>query len=188
MQLCVIECQWVTKMTEASNIFWAAFGGGAAAGAVIGVIELLRWLSSRPLLKVEVKLGEIFGTFPDLYSLKGPLEQASYIFFEARNPHHVPVWVSSFGLDYRRPKGKKITILPQVGYQFPYEVVGGKELVQWKPIGEFLSKLRQIGERPSALKWVGFQASSGKVFRGKIAPKVIISLEKAFQTQVEATE
>lgn len=175
-------------MTEASNIFWAAFGGGAAAGAVIGVIELLRWLNSRPLLKVEVKLGEIVGTFPNLYSLKGPLEQASYIFFEARNPHHVPVWISSFGLDYRRPKGKRITMLPQVGYQFPYEVVGGKELVQWKPIEEFLSKLRQIGEKPSALKWVWFQASSGKVFRGKIAPKVIISLEKAFKTQAEATE
>lgn len=175
-------------MTEASNIFWAAFGGGAAAGAVIGVIELVRWLSSRPLLKVGVRLGEIGGTFPNLYSLRGSLEQASHIFFEAKNPHHVPVTVSSFGLDYERPKGAKITILPQVGSQFPYEVAGGKELIQWRPIGEFLSKLRQIGERPSHLKWVWFQASSGKVFRGMIDPKVIISLEKAFQTQPEATE
>lgn len=175
-------------MAEASNIFWAAFGGGAAAGAVIVVIELVRRLTNRPLLKISVKLGEIEGTYPNLFSLKGMTEQASYIFFEAINPHHVPVTVSSFGLDYKRPKGSKITILPQVFSQFPYEVAGGKNLTQWRSIDEFLSRLREIGESPSHLKWVWFQASSGKVFRSKIDPEVIIALEKAFQTPAEVTE
>lgn len=175
-------------MSGASNIFWAAFGGGAAAGAVIGIIELIRWVSSRPLLKVTVQLGEIFGTFPNVYSLKGSPTQASYIFFEARNPHPLPVTVSSFGLNYKRTKGYKITILPQVGYKFPYEVEGGKELVQWKSVEDFLSELRSYRERPSNLKWVWFRATSGKVFRGKIDPEIIIALEKAFQTPAEVTE
>lgn len=168
-------------MVDASAIFWAAFGGGAAAGAVIGIIELVRWLSSRPLLKVEVELGEIVGSFPNLYFHTGSPEQASYMFLKARNPHLVPVTVSSFGFYYKRPKGEKAIVLPQAGYQFPYEVAGGKELTQWTAIEECLSKLRQGGRRPLDLKWVWFQASSGNVFRGKIDPKVIIALEKAFQ-------
>lgn len=141
-------------MTEASNIFWAAFGGGAAAGAVIAIIELVRWLSSRALLKVKVELGEIVGSFPNLYLHTGSPEQASYVFLKAQNPHLVPVTVSSFGFRYKRPKGMKITVLPQAFYQFPYEVAGGKELTQWTTIEECLSKLRQQGERPSDLKWV----------------------------------
>jgi len=169
-------------VSEASNIFWAAFGGGAAAGAVIGIISLIRWLTNRPLLKVEVTLGKIVGSFPYLYSEKGSPEQASYIFLTARNPHLVPVTVSGFGFDYKRPKGEKITILPQADYKFPYEVAGGKELTQMTAIEECLNTLRRNGKRPADLKWVWFRASSGKVFRGKIDPKVIIALEKVFQT------
>lgn len=169
-------------MSEASNIFWAAFGGGAAAGAVIGIIELVRWFTSRPLLKVKVELGKIVGTFPNMYSYTGMTEQASHIFLTASNPHLVPVTISSFGFDYKRPKGERMTILPQIGYQFPYEVAGGKELAQWTDMEGLLSNLRQNGRRPSDLKWAWFRTSSGKEFHGKINPKVIIALENAFQT------
>ena len=175
-------------MNEASNIFWAAFGGGVAAGAVIGIIQLVRWLTSRPLLKVKVTLGKIVGSFPYLYFETGSPEQAIYIFLEASNPHLVPVTVAGFGLDYKQPKGEKITILPQASYKFPYEVAGGKELTQWTTIEECFSMLRRNRKRPSDLKWVWFRASSGKVFRGEIDPKVIIALEKAFQTPAEVTE
>ena len=175
-------------MPEASSIFWAAFGGGAAAGVVIGVIELIRWLTNRPVLKVSVKLGDIILTSPNPFSVKGMTVHASYIFFEARNPHHVPITVSGFGLNYKRRKGHKLFILPQVGSQFPYEVSGGKDLTEQRSIAEFLNQLRDIGERPSHLESVWFQASSGKVFRSKIEPKVIASLEKTFQTETEATE
>lgn len=180
MSLCGIFRK-LPKMDVEASIFWAAFGGGAAAGVVIGVIEFLRWLLSRPLLKVEVEIGNIVGTFPDLYLRTGPLEQATHLFLRARNPHLVPVTVSSFGLYYKWPKGEKLVVLPQAGYQFPHEVTGGKELTQWTDIEGCFSSLRQAGRRPSDLEWVWFKASSGKVFRGKIDPKVIIALEKAFQ-------
>ena len=176
-------------MTEASNIFWAAFGGGAAAGAVIGIIELIRWLTSRPLLKVRAELGKIVGSFPNFYSYTGAIEQPSHIFLIASNPHRASVTVSSFGFYYKRPKRENvITILPQVGYKFPYEVKGGKELTQWTDIQECLRGFRPGGNRPSDLEGVWFRASSGKMFRGKIDRKVIIVLEKIFQTQAEITQ
>jgi len=169
-------------MSEASNIFWAAFGGGAAAGALIGIIELFRWLASRPLLKVKVELGKIVGEFPNMLSYTGLTEQASQIFLIASNPHLAPVTVSCFGFDYKQPKGERMTILPQIGYRFPYEVAGGKELMQWTDVEGILSNLRQNGRRPSDLKCAWFKASSGKEFHGKVSPKVIIALENVFQT------
>ena len=50
-------------MDIASSVFWAAFGGGAAAGiftlvAVI-VAEWIRWFMDRPLVKVNVGFGYV---------------------------------------------------------------------------------------------------------------------------------
>ena len=175
-------------MVDASAIFWAAFGGGAASGAVIGIIEFVRWLTSRPLLKVKAELGRIVGSFPNLYFLTGSPEQASEIVLKARNPHLSPVTVSSFGFSFKSRKEGKLIVIHQAGYELPYEVAGGKELMQWTAIEESVSKLRQAGRRPSDLKWVWFEASSGKVFRGKIDPKIIIALEQAFQTPSKNTK
>ena len=140
------------------------------------------------MLKAEAELGHIVGEYPNLYFYMGLTEQANLVFLIARNPHLASVTVSSFGLNYKRPMGDKMIIFHQPGYEFPYEVVGGKELVQWIEIEKLLGNLRQLGRRPSDLKWVWFQASSGKVFRDEIDSKVIIALEKAFQTLTEVTE
>ena len=82
------------------TVFWAAFGGGAAAGiftfvAVIGA-EWFRWYLDRPLLNVAVNLGRTyFGNLED---------QPQQIFLEATNPHSRTVTVSSFGLIYSKRK------------------------------------------------------------------------------------
>jgi hypothetical protein len=165
-------------VSEASNIFWAAFGGGAAAGAVIGIIELFRWFASRPLLKVEVTLGTIIETAPSLRTSTVAMDK---VFLEARNTHLVPVTVSSFGLGFKRRKGERLVMPPQRDYRFPYEVSGGKELTQWTSIEELLRALRERGRRPSDLRWGWFRASSGKEFRGRIDSKVIATLEREFE-------
>jgi hypothetical protein len=48
-------------MDNGINVFWAAFGGGAAAGVVLLLVELLRWYLDRPLLKVSMTFMHTYG-------------------------------------------------------------------------------------------------------------------------------
>lgn len=105
------------------DVFWAAFGGGAAAGVVtlVAVIagEYIRWAVVQPKLVVSMLFGYV--------TAKGNTPQ---VIFQAQNPRVHPITVSTFG--YRVRKGKKPMM--QVGHQsdlfeFPYEIAGGKSLV-----------------------------------------------------------
>jgi hypothetical protein len=159
------------------NIFWAAFGGGAAAGIftliALSVAEWLRWFIDRPLLKVSM-------TFAFAHNIPMFKENIPYICLIARNPHSKSVVVSSFGFDYKSKPKQKFNIMPDGLYQFPYEVKGGKSVSQTTTREILFDALLKEGKRPSDLKSVWFQSESGKVFRGKIPSISMHALQKAF--------
>jgi len=161
------------------SVFWAAFAGGAAAGTVglVGLVasEWLRWWLDRPLLVVGASLGYIYG--PD-----GSASEQQ-VFLEARNPRSKPVTVTSFGFAYKNREHGGLFVSPQVGYQFPYEVVGGKSVSQWMPTSRLLQHLRDTGKQPADLKWVYFDAADGKTFRARIPSRIL----RALQEQPEAS-
>ena len=154
------------------DVFWAAFGGGAAAGIVtlVAVIvgEYIRWLVAQPKLIVSMSLGYV--------TAKGNTLQ---VIFQAQNPRTHPVTVSTFG--YRVRNGKKPMM--QVGHQshlfrFPYEIVGGKSLVQWADANEVIRSLCENGNKPSDIKYAWFNTAAGKEFRGKPSKETIENLIK----------
>lgn len=157
-----------------NNVFWAAFGGGAAAGlltlAAIGFVEWLRWFIDRPLVKVNLSLGFIHAS--------GIVNEERQIIYEAINPHSKPVTLSTFGLTFRQKKWGKLFITPQFGYQFPYQLDGGKSISQWSEVKSLLKTLERENRTPKDLKWAYFNASSGKVYRHEIKKWVIKELEK----------
>ncbi len=160
------------------NVFWAAFAGAAAAGLItlIAVLtaEWFRWFLDRPLVKVEMTLG--FRITPD-----GSGYNRRQVFLAASNPHTKPVTLSAFGLSFKRYKWGTLHVNPQIGYEFPYQLDGGKSLRQWSLMEDLLKTLKKDGRTPRDLKWAWFRASSGKLYRGKIKKWVIEELEKEFQ-------
>lgn len=161
-----------------SNVFWAAFGGAAAAGLVTLIAllaaEWFRWFLDRPLVKVEMTLGYFIKT-------SGSRDESHQVFLEASNPHSKPVTLSTFGLLYKRKEWGKIQVNPQMGYQFPYQLDGGKSLSQWSSVKQLLEVLKKDKRTPRDLKWAWFKASSGHLYRGKIKEWVIEELEQEFQ-------
>lgn len=160
------------------NIFWAAFGGGAAAGIftliALSVAEWLRWFIDRPLLKVSM-------TFAYAYNVPMFKENIPYICLTARNPHSKSVVVSSFGFDYKSKPKQKIQIMSDGTCQFPYEVKGGQSISQMSRQENLFDALLKEGKKTSDLKRVWFQSESGKVFRGKIPGVSMHALEEAFK-------
>jgi len=168
------------------NVFWAAFGGGAAAALITLValitVEWFKWFLDRPLVKVKMSLGFLFGT---TYMLtrdpsKGK-DRNRLVFFEASNPHTKPVTISGFGLYYKRSKWGAFHIMPQVGYQFPYQLDGGKTLTQWSDMQDILQAIKEDGRTPRDLKWAWFRASTDKIYLSKIKKWIIKELEEEFE-------
>ncbi len=152
------------------NVFWAAFGGGAAAGIItlfaVIIAEWFRWFLDRPLIRVKTSLGFITGNV------------TRQVIYEAINPHSKPVTLSAFGFLYRREQWGKLFTAPQLGYQFPYQLDGGKSISQWTSVQSLLETLKRGGRTPRDLKWVYFNASSGTVYRGKVEKWFIAELEE----------
>jgi len=157
------------------DVFWAAFAGAAAAGLItlIAVLtaEWFRWFLDRPLVKVEMTLGFIINP-------KGSKDRSRQVLLEASNPHSKAVTLASFGLIFKRKEWGKVQVMPQMGYQFPYQLDGGKSLLQWTLMQELLKTLKKQERTPRDLKWAFFRASSGKLYRGKIKKWVIEELEE----------
>jgi len=160
-----------------NNVFWAAFGGGAAAGIftllALLMTEWLRWYIDRPLVRPEMSLGfrVVEGLKPD---------DTFYAFLEASNPHTKAVTLNKFGFRYKGKEFKNsLIVTPQVGYQFPYTLAGGKSFSQWTPVKNLLHVLREDGHSPSDLGYVFFGSATGKIFLGKIERQTIEALEKA---------
>lgn len=166
-------------MDAASNMFWAAFGGGAAAGVftliAVVVAEWIRWFMDRPLVKVNVAFA---------YVHNHPLfdENTRYICLEAKNPHSKPVTLSTFGWRYKSQAPMQFQIMPDGTLQFPFELEGGKAISQLSPEEDLFKALRKEGLKPSDLKCVFFKSSSGKTFRGKIPRVTMQALENHFSS------
>jgi len=167
------------------DVFWAALGGGIATLLAIVVGEWLRWFLDRPLVKVKITLGFLFG---GTYLATRDASRGSnrQVFFEAGNPHTKAVTLSGFGLYYKRPEWGFLQVMPQMGYQFPYQLDGGKSLTQWSDMQDLLKTLKKDGRTPRDLKWAWFRASSGELYRGKIKKWVIEELEKEFRKMNES--
>jgi len=157
-------------MNGSSIVFWAAFGGAAAAGLItlfaVLAAEWFRWFLDRPLIKVSASFSLIVG------------DDTLYLSLEAKNPHTKPVTLAAFGLSFKRKEWGKVVVPPTSGYSWPYKLDGGESLTQWIPVQGLLTPLEKEGRAPSDLKWIWFRSSSGKLFRSKIQRKVIQSLEE----------
>lgn len=160
----------VPHLTNVPDVFWPALGGGIGGGIAIIIIEVFRWYVNRPL--VQCKL------FPGFILDNNSKTSTRFLFFEAVNPHHTPVTLSNFGLLYKKKEWGKIVVNPDV--PFPYELGGGKSLSQRAIPQQLLKVMKKSGRVPQDLKWVFFQASSGKLYRDKIPNWVIKKLEGEF--------
>jgi len=164
-------------VNESSSVFWAAFGGGAAAGiftfGAMMSIELYRWFIDRPLLRVSVSLGYI-------YNLPGISSETQYVFIKAANPHSKPVTLSTFGLSFRNRQNRWVIIYPQF-FSSPYQLDGSKSVSAQVPTQWLLNNLIKDGLSPSKIKCAYFQSATGNVYQGKLHPETIKSLEKAYE-------
>lgn len=81
------------------DVFWAAFGGGAAAGVftllALAFAEWLRRFLDRPLVKCELTVGLMLQDS----------QSTETVFFIARNPHSKSVTLSGCGLTYKQKMG-----------------------------------------------------------------------------------
>lgn len=164
------------------DVFWAAFGGAAAAGlmtllAVI-IAEWFRWFLDRPLVRCELATG--FVLHPLIQ------DRTQYIYYSAANPHSKVVTLAEFGLIYKRKEWGKLAEVPQTGYDLPYQLEGGKSFTYRKPLQQLLDYLRQKGQVPDDLKWVYFRASSGKTYRSKISKGLIEEFQRKFNEMKES--
>lgn len=144
-----------------------------AAGIVtlIAVLaaEWYRWFLDRPVVNVRAHLGFVL--------TPGSVDETRQVFLEALNPHSKPVTLSSCGFAFRYAEWGNLWVSPVPGYSFPYQVDGGKALTQWIPVQTLLKTVLSEGRTPSDIKWVWFQASSGKQYRSKVAHSVLRALE-----------
>lgn len=156
-------------------VFWAAFGGGAAAGVFIllavVIAEWLRWFFDRPLVKVEMSLGLILGD----------ATQTQYVYFEALNPHSKPVILAGIGLSFKGTKWPAVAILPpQLSALFPYQLDGGMTFNQRLTVQELIDALKNGDRVPGDITRVWFRSQAGKFFSRRIQTRVIKQIEQKY--------
>ncbi|MGA9099734.1 MAG: hypothetical protein WB392_12480 [Methanotrichaceae archaeon] len=168
-------------MDTASSVFWAAFGGGAAAGifTLLAVVltQWIRWYLDRPLIKVGV-------SFARLINVPGVNQKDLNISLEAKNPHNRTATLSTFGFYFKSRADGKLQIMPDGTYSFPYELQAGKSIAQFSNENNLYGALHNAGKKPSDLKCGYFTISSGQVFRGNIPRDTMKTLEDNFRSYV----
>ena len=150
------------------SVFWAAFGGGAAAGIftllAVSFAEWLRWYMDRPLLIVRCVSGYVVGGANSDDSRK--------LWFRVRNPHSKTVVVSNIGLQFKGRRSESIMFLVVPTIQLPSPIEGGTEMNQYVDMALISAHLKDRGSAPSKLKWVWVSAESGATYRAKLPTDV----------------
>lgn len=160
------------------EIFWAAFGGGAAAGVIVIAADWFRWHLDRPLLKVGLSLGNKVSNQSIITSPIPNMANDPLLLFFARNNRFRPVFIVSFGLEYSDPKSgfqfwrSDRRAMTGDWFQLPYEVTDGKGFLGPWPITRWFESLRESGLEPRHLKRCGFCLTQEQRFRREstIAP------------------
>ena len=161
-----------------SDIFWAAFGGGAAAGVfsllALLFVEWLRRFLDRPMVKCEFTLGlQLFKNRKSVIT----------VFYNARNPHSKSVTLSGCDLCF---KCKEWGTLAAPVESFPYQLDVGKSYVVRIPMQELLTNLKRSGRVPSDLRKIRFHTQAHGLFHSIIAEGYIRQLEKKFEEMNES--
>lgn len=161
------------------NVFWAAFGGGAAAGVVtlLAVVlgEYIRWKLAQPKLVVSVSLGRLYNMNDD----------APKVFFDAKNPRIAPITVTSFGYVVRTRERPKAVVQPPPHYTFPYEITTGKSISPWLDTRELINHLLESDLTASDIKYAWFDTAAGKQFRGKLRKETVKALNEFLRQQLQ---
>ena len=173
------------------DVFWAAFGGGAAAGVVtlVAVIvgEYVRWRLDQPKLVVSMALGRIYtmeGTHQQAVQerYKFQKDETPAVILQAQNIRSHPVTITTLGYVAQK-KGilKRQTLRtfqfhPQYtfGHKFPYTIPpGGSPLTQAEDSRTLLESLREAGFAPRDISYVWFKTATGRTFKGKPSQNTI---------------
>ena len=145
------------------DVFWAAFGGGAAAGVVgaVGVLAV-EWMRARreaPKLVVNATFARMLGG--------GVEDDQLYLQIKVSNSRMIPMTVTSYGLD----RGKQGSLLMPYKYaepQLPHALAPGGSAGVRVPVDTLIQALVKDGIRVSDIKGVRVDTAVGRVFEGKI--------------------
>ena len=145
------------------DVFWAAFGGGAAAGIVgivgIIVVEWMRVTREGAKLQVGATFVLMSGGGVDDYQL--------YFAIKVSNPRMIPITVDSYSLS----RGKHGTLVMPLEYadpQLPQELAPGSSAGMRAPVDTLVRALVKDDLLVSDIKGVQVTTASGGVFTAKI--------------------
>ncbi len=163
------------------DIFWAAFGGGAA-GSVVTLVavlasEYLKGRLSEPKLVVSISLGYMQGG--EVWTLKD--SRPEDIYFDIKNTRTRPVTVINYGFMYESGDRPKAIIRPPQWIQLPHEITAGKSLMAWINTEVYLQSLIEDSRTPKDIKYAYVVTSDGREFRGKLAKDTIGTLTTSLE-------
>jgi hypothetical protein len=146
------------------GVFFAAFGGGAAAGVVILGIELIRRYWERPLVKVTVGVGLSVAEDRDAKDAE--------LVLEASNVHGQPVTLVSCGLVLST--GHRVLLPRSQVADLPMELGLQRPVVKTVSVEQLLSRLEVWGCVPDDVQYAYFTSSTGRVFRTRLGKDCLL--------------
>jgi hypothetical protein len=153
------------------GVFFAAFGGGAAAGVVILGIELIRRYWERPLVKVTVGVGLSVAEDRDAKDAE--------LVLEASNVHGQPVTLVSCGLVLST--GHRVLLPRSQVADLPMELGLQRPVVKTVSVEQLLSRLEVWGCVPEDVQYAYFTSSTGHVFRTRLGKDIIAALSRGWE-------
>jgi len=154
------------------GVFFAAFGGGAAAGVVILGIELIRRYWERPLVKVTVGVGLSVAEDRDAKDAE--------LVLEASNVHGQPVTLVSCGLVLST--GHRVLLPRSQVADLPMELGLQRPVVKTVSVDQLLSRLKVWGCAPEDVQYAYFTSSTGRVFRTRLGKDIIAALSRGWES------
>ncbi len=155
-----------------SEAFWSAFGGGIAGGMVAALVGLVvewgRYFFSKPHLKVSSTSRYVItpGMSSKLIGIKDDYEVQ--LILQAANDRQHPITVTGFGIRLKGRNTRGLFLIPNVGFQMPYEILPGHNLTQFTSISDLTAELKEMGKKPKDLKCIWFGTATNQEFRGTI--------------------